>query len=119
MTGEDWNSVMYYGISASGGPKSFKGMLVSLYFVSLVIIGNCIFFVTAFNFVSFIYLNIPQNVSLFMNFNALRVMVVMLLKKVVTLYLCSFIFDFLLMEQFKVAVKWSPIYSKLFRSGMP
>ena len=44
MTGEDWNSVMYYGISASGGPKSFKGMLVSLYFVALVIIGNCILF---------------------------------------------------------------------------
>ena len=44
MTGEDWNSVMYFGISASGGPKSFKGMLVSLYFVALVIIGNCILF---------------------------------------------------------------------------
>ncbi|XP_065072313.1 voltage-dependent L-type calcium channel subunit alpha-1D-like [Rhopilema esculentum] len=40
MTGEDWNSVMYNGISAAGGPKSFKGMLVSLYFVALVIIGN-------------------------------------------------------------------------------
>ena len=42
MTGEDWNSVMYDGIVASGGPHKITGMLSSLYFVSLVILGNCI-----------------------------------------------------------------------------
>ncbi|XP_057298022.1 voltage-dependent L-type calcium channel subunit alpha-1S-like isoform X2 [Hydractinia symbiolongicarpus] len=40
MTGEDWNSVMYRGITAFGGPKSVRGMLASLYFISLVILGN-------------------------------------------------------------------------------
>ena len=44
MSGEDWNSVMYQGIKAYGGPKSFNGSLVSLYFVALVIVGNCILF---------------------------------------------------------------------------
>lgn len=44
MTGEDWNSVMYRGITAFGGPKSVRGMLASLYFISLVILGNCILF---------------------------------------------------------------------------
>lgn len=42
MTGEDWNSVMYDGIVASGGPHTITGILSSLYFVSLVILGNCI-----------------------------------------------------------------------------
>jgi len=42
MSGEDWNSIMYQGIKAYGGPKSFYGSLVSLYFVALVMIGNCI-----------------------------------------------------------------------------
>eukprot|EP00794_Sanderia_malayensis_P016877 gene16877-18582_t len=40
MTGEDWNTVMYNGISAFGGPQSLRGILASMYFVSLVIIGN-------------------------------------------------------------------------------
>lgn len=42
MTGEDWNAVMYDGIVASKGPHTITGMLSSLYFVSLVILGNCI-----------------------------------------------------------------------------
>ena len=53
MTGENWNTVMYQGIIAFDGPRSIKGMLVSLYFVALVIIGNCILF-TADNFYFFI-----------------------------------------------------------------
>uniref|UniRef100_A0A7M5WIZ7 Voltage-dependent calcium channel alpha-1 subunit IQ domain-containing protein n=2 Tax=Clytia hemisphaerica TaxID=252671 RepID=A0A7M5WIZ7_9CNID len=40
MSCEDWNSIMYQGIKAYGGPKSFYGLLVSLYFVALVIVGN-------------------------------------------------------------------------------
>lgn len=43
MTGEDWNAVMYHGIVASGGPHAILGILSSLYFISLVILGNCIF----------------------------------------------------------------------------
>ena len=42
MTGEDWNTVMNDGIVASGGPHNIWGILSSLYFVSLVILGNCI-----------------------------------------------------------------------------
>ena len=42
MTGEDWNAVMYDGIVASNGPHTITGILSSLYFVSLVILGNCI-----------------------------------------------------------------------------
>uniref|UniRef100_A0A8W4FNT5 Voltage-dependent L-type calcium channel subunit alpha n=1 Tax=Sus scrofa TaxID=9823 RepID=A0A8W4FNT5_PIG len=41
LTGEDWNSVMYDGIMAYGGP-SFPGMLVCIYFIILFICGNCI-----------------------------------------------------------------------------
>ncbi|POI34542.1 hypothetical protein CIB84_001706, partial [Bambusicola thoracicus] len=40
LTGEDWNSVMYDGIMAYGGP-SFPGMLVCIYFIILFICGNC------------------------------------------------------------------------------
>uniref|UniRef100_A0AAY4EXU7 Voltage-dependent L-type calcium channel subunit alpha n=1 Tax=Denticeps clupeoides TaxID=299321 RepID=A0AAY4EXU7_9TELE len=40
-TGEDWNSVMYDGIMAYGGP-SFPGMLVCIYFIILFICGNYI-----------------------------------------------------------------------------
>ncbi|XP_073235068.1 voltage-dependent L-type calcium channel subunit alpha-1D-like [Porites lutea] len=40
MTGEDWNAVMYNGIVASGGPHTIQGILSSLYFISLVILGN-------------------------------------------------------------------------------
>lgn len=43
LTGEDWNAVMYEGIVAFGGPKSAKGLAISLYFVTLVVLGNCIF----------------------------------------------------------------------------
>ena len=42
LTGEDWNAVMYEGVVASGGPHSVKGIASSLYFVLLVILGNCI-----------------------------------------------------------------------------
>ncbi|XP_041111363.1 voltage-dependent L-type calcium channel subunit alpha-1C-like isoform X2 [Polyodon spathula] len=41
LTGEDWNSVMYNGIMAYGGP-SFPGMLVCIYFIILFICGNYI-----------------------------------------------------------------------------
>ena len=40
LTGEDWNAVMYEGVLANGGPKDPTGLLMSLYFVGLVIIGN-------------------------------------------------------------------------------
>ena len=42
LTGEDWNSVMYSGVMALGGPHKPGGILASLYFVLLVILGNCI-----------------------------------------------------------------------------
>lgn len=42
LTGEDWNSVMYSGVKAYGGPHEASGIAVSLYFVLLVILGNCI-----------------------------------------------------------------------------
>ncbi|KAM6468746.1 voltage-dependent L-type calcium channel subunit alpha-1F isoform 5-T6 [Liasis olivaceus] len=41
LTGEDWNSVMYDGIMAYGGPY-FPGMLVCIYFIILFICGNYI-----------------------------------------------------------------------------
>ncbi|XP_048873398.1 calcium channel, voltage-dependent, L type, alpha 1F subunit isoform X2 [Brienomyrus brachyistius] len=41
LTGEDWNVVMYDGITAYGGPH-FPGMIVCLYFVILFICGNYI-----------------------------------------------------------------------------
>nr|XP_033774311.1 voltage-dependent L-type calcium channel subunit alpha-1S isoform X1 [Geotrypetes seraphini] len=41
LTGEDWNSVMYNGIQAYGGP-SFPGVLVCLYFIILFVCGNYI-----------------------------------------------------------------------------
>ena len=40
LTGEDWNAVMYEGVLANGGPKNPGGLVMSLYFVGLVIIGN-------------------------------------------------------------------------------
>uniref|UniRef100_A0A8B9TJS0 Voltage-dependent L-type calcium channel subunit alpha n=1 Tax=Anas platyrhynchos TaxID=8839 RepID=A0A8B9TJS0_ANAPL len=39
LTGEDWNSIMYNGIMAYGGP-SFPGMLVCIYFIILFVCGN-------------------------------------------------------------------------------
>lgn len=44
LTGEDWNTVMYDGIMSLGGPKTAEGLAVSLYFVLLVVLGNCILF---------------------------------------------------------------------------
>ncbi|XP_016084368.1 voltage-dependent L-type calcium channel subunit alpha-1F [Sinocyclocheilus grahami] len=41
LTGEDWNSVMYDGIMAYGGPI-FPNMIVSIYFVILFVCGNYI-----------------------------------------------------------------------------
>ncbi|KAB5536707.1 hypothetical protein PHYPO_G00110550 [Pangasianodon hypophthalmus] len=41
LTGEDWNSVMYDGIMAHGGPV-MPGILVSIYFIILFICGNYI-----------------------------------------------------------------------------
>ncbi|XP_062842556.1 calcium channel, voltage-dependent, L type, alpha 1S subunit, a [Trichomycterus rosablanca] len=41
LTGEDWNSVMYDGIMAHGGPV-MPGILVSIYFIVLFICGNYI-----------------------------------------------------------------------------
>nr|XP_058951235.1 voltage-dependent N-type calcium channel subunit alpha-1B-like isoform X1 [Pocillopora verrucosa]XP_058951236.1 voltage-dependent N-type calcium channel subunit alpha-1B-like isoform X1 [Pocillopora verrucosa]XP_058951237.1 voltage-dependent N-type calcium channel subunit alpha-1B-like isoform X1 [Pocillopora verrucosa]XP_058951238.1 voltage-dependent N-type calcium channel subunit alpha-1B-like isoform X1 [Pocillopora verrucosa] len=40
LTGEDWNSVMYSGVKAHGGPHEASGIAASLYFVLLVILGN-------------------------------------------------------------------------------
>uniref|UniRef100_A0A8C0IXF0 Voltage-dependent L-type calcium channel subunit alpha n=1 Tax=Chelonoidis abingdonii TaxID=106734 RepID=A0A8C0IXF0_CHEAB len=41
LTGEDWNSIMYNGIMAYGGP-SFPGVLVCIYFIILFVCGNYI-----------------------------------------------------------------------------
>ncbi|KAL7013140.1 hypothetical protein ACKWTF_015214 [Chironomus riparius] len=41
LTGEDWNAVMYDGIEAYGGVKSF-GILACIYFIILFICGNYI-----------------------------------------------------------------------------
>nr|XP_055023196.1 voltage-dependent L-type calcium channel subunit alpha-1D isoform X1 [Misgurnus anguillicaudatus] len=41
LTGEDWNTVMYNGIMAYGGPSS-SGMLVCIYFIILFICGDYI-----------------------------------------------------------------------------
>ncbi|KAE8623232.1 hypothetical protein XENTR_v10005548 [Xenopus tropicalis] len=41
LTGEDWNSVMYNGIMAYGGP-TFPGMFVCIYFIILFVCGNYI-----------------------------------------------------------------------------
>ena len=38
---------MYEGVSAYGGPKSAEGLATSLYFVTLVVFGNCILFINA------------------------------------------------------------------------
>lgn len=45
LTGEDWNTVMYDGIMAYGGPAS-SGMVVCIYFIILFICGNCILLTT-------------------------------------------------------------------------
>lgn len=40
LTGEDWNEIMYNGIRSRGGPYSW-GALASVYFIVLVLFGNC------------------------------------------------------------------------------
>ena len=57
MTGEDWNAVMYNGINAYGGPKTINGILISLYFVLLVVFGNCIFSLLAVSLVSTLFIH--------------------------------------------------------------
>jgi len=42
LTGEDWNEVMFNGIESRGGVKG-GGLIYSLYFIILVVFGNCIF----------------------------------------------------------------------------
>ncbi|XP_035239389.1 dihydropyridine-sensitive L-type skeletal muscle calcium channel subunit alpha-1-like isoform X1 [Anguilla anguilla] len=41
LTGEDWNSLMYNGIMAYGGPV-FPGIMVCIYFIILFVCGNYI-----------------------------------------------------------------------------
>jgi len=40
LTGEDWNEVMFYAIQSQGGVD--RGMPYSIYFIILVLFGNCI-----------------------------------------------------------------------------
>ncbi len=40
ITGEDWNEVMYHGIRSKGGPYGW-GAIASVYFILLVLFGNC------------------------------------------------------------------------------
>lgn len=40
LTGEDWNEIMYNGIISQGGAKG-QGMIYALYFIILVLFGNC------------------------------------------------------------------------------
>ena len=64
LTGEDWNSVMYNGIRSQGGTNG-GGFIYCIYFVFLVLIGNCKFntsgdllaklFIHRANFLLFIY----------------------------------------------------------------
>jgi len=41
LTGEDWNEVMFNAIRSQGGVDG-NGMLFSVYFIVLVLFGNCI-----------------------------------------------------------------------------
>ncbi|KAJ8373279.1 hypothetical protein AAFF_G00266900 [Aldrovandia affinis] len=41
LTGEDWNTLMYNGVMAYGGPE-FPGILVCIYFLILFVCGNYI-----------------------------------------------------------------------------
>lgn len=40
ISGENWNEVMYIGVEAMGGVNN-GGVIFSLYFVVIVILGNC------------------------------------------------------------------------------
>jgi len=42
LTGEDWNAVMYDGIRAWGGIGEAASALAIMYFIFLVVVGNCI-----------------------------------------------------------------------------
>lgn len=42
LTGEDWNTVMYYGIKSWGGISNPGSIIAIIYFISLVVIGNYI-----------------------------------------------------------------------------
>ena len=45
LTGEDWNEVMFNAIVSQGGVEG-NGMLFSVYFIVLVLFGNCILLCT-------------------------------------------------------------------------
>lgn len=40
LTGEDWNEVMYLAIESQGGVYG-GGMVYCIYFIVLVLFGNC------------------------------------------------------------------------------
>ena len=42
LTGEDWNAVMYDGIRSWGGIGDGGAIVAILYFIFLVVVGNCI-----------------------------------------------------------------------------
>lgn len=42
MTAEDWNEIMYSGIQSYGGVNSI-GIVACVYFIIVVICGNCTF----------------------------------------------------------------------------
>lgn len=45
LTGEDWNAVMYDGVLSGGfsNPGNILPLAWAIYFVLLVVLGNCIF----------------------------------------------------------------------------
>jgi hypothetical protein len=47
LTGEDWNEVMINGIRSQGGIKN-GGLVYCLYFIVLVLFGNCILYALVF-----------------------------------------------------------------------
>ena len=46
LTGEDWNEVMFSAIRSQGG-VNHGGMKYSVYFIILVLFGNCILSITS------------------------------------------------------------------------
>jgi len=56
LTGEDWNEVMFNAIKSMGGVEG-KGMIYSVYFIILVLFGNCILFHTIYIYI-YIYIYI-------------------------------------------------------------
>lgn len=55
LTGEDWNTIMYNGIRSQGG-LSKGAFFYSIYFVLLMIFGNCILFLKFFPAIILVYL---------------------------------------------------------------